>query len=185
MIEPVNLKTWLAGGSIFTAIQNVENFPFFADVPPAEMDEMLALHYGNRIVTTALVDYDINKVGKFIVNQLGGKWDALIGFNSLPANLGAEKSTKKAGSQNKVGVKDDVSSTENKVSAFNSDALITDTGASNTSEVNESEDLTKDETETVSSLKTAFNNLSLVERTNIITVVIKDVSSYITLTVYG
>ena len=43
----VNLKTWLTGGSIFTAIQSNENFPFFSDTPPAELDQMLSLTYGS------------------------------------------------------------------------------------------------------------------------------------------
>ena len=62
----VNLKTWLAGGSIFTAIQTAENFPFFADNTPAELDQMLTLTYGKRLVTSSFNNFDINVAGKFI-----------------------------------------------------------------------------------------------------------------------
>jgi hypothetical protein len=74
----VNLKTWLAGGSIFTAIQSAENFPFFADNTPAELDQMLTLTYGKRLVTSAFNNFDINVAGKFIAKLYGEKWALLL-----------------------------------------------------------------------------------------------------------
>ena len=180
----VNLKTWLAGGSIFTAIQTAENFPFFADTPPAELDQMLSLTYGQRMVTSAFNNFDINAAGKFIAKLYGEKWAALIEFNVSPPDLGAKSLTKTTGSQNTVGTKNDVSNSENKVSAFNSDALITDTGARNELEENSTQDITRDSSVSVIDWQTAFNNLSLSERTNIISVVLKDVATYLTVSVY-
>lgn len=180
----VNLKTWLAGGSIFTAIQSAENFPFFADNPPAELDQMLSLTYGQRLVTSSFNNFDINVAGKFITKLYGEKWLALIEFNISPPDLGAKSVTKTTGSQNTVGTKNDVSNSENKVSAFNSDALITDTGAHNQLDENITQDITRDSSVSVIDWKTAFNNLSLSERTNIISVVLKDVATYLTVSVY-
>lgn len=180
----VNLKTWLAGGSIFTAIQTAENFPFFADTPPAELDQMLSLTYGQRLVTSAFNNFDINVSGKFIAKLYGEKWTALIEFNVSPPDLGAKSVTKTTGSQNTVGTKNDVSNSENKVSAFNSDTLITDTGAHNEVDENTTQDITRDSSVSVIDWQTAFNNLSLSERTNIISVVLKDVATYLTVSVY-
>ena len=180
----VNLKTWLAGGSIFTAIQTAENFPFFADTTPAELDQMLSLTYGQRLVTSSFNNFDINVACKFIAKLYGEKWMALIEFNVSPPDLGAKSVTKTTGSQNTVGTKNDVSTSENKVSAFNSDVLITDTGANNELAENITQDITRDSSVSVIDWQTAFNNLSLSERTNIISVVLKDVATYLTVSVY-
>lgn len=180
----VNLKTWLTGGSVFTAIQTAENFPFFADNTPAELDQMLSLTYGQRLVTSAFNSFDINVAGKFITKLYGEKWKALIEFNVSPPDLGAKSFTKTTGSQNTVGTKNDVSNSENKVSAFNSDALIPDTGARNELDENVTQDITRDSSVSVINWQTAFNNLSLSERTNIINVVLKDVATYLTVSVY-
>ena len=180
----VNLKTWLAGGSIFTAIQTAENFPFFSDTPPEELDQMLTLTYGQRLVASAFRNLDINVVGKFIVKLYGEKWNALIQFNITPPDLGAKSTTKTTGNQNTVGTKNGVSNAENKVSAFNSDVLITDTGAHNALDENTTQDVTRDSSISVIDWQTAYNNLSLAERTNIISVVLKDVATYLTVSVY-
>lgn len=180
----VNLKTWLAGGSIFTAIQTAENFPFFADNTPAELDQMLSLTYGQRMVTSAFNNFDINVAGKFIAKLYGEKWNALIDFNNAPPDIAAKSVTKTTGNQNTRGTKNDVTEIENKVSAFNSDALITDTGSNNELTENTSQDITRDSSVSVIDWQTAYNNLSLAERTNIISVVLKDVASYLTVSVY-
>ena len=181
----VNLKTWLAGGSIFTAIQTNEDFPFFSVFnTPEDLDHMLTLTYGQRLVASAFGNLDINVVGKFIVNLYGEKWNALIQFNISPPDLGAKSTTKTTGNQNTIGTKNGVSNTENTVSAFNSVDLITDTGANNALDENTTHDITRDSLVSVIDWQTAFNNLSLAERTNIISVVLKDVAMYLTVSVY-
>ena len=180
----VNLKTWLAGGSIFTAIKAAKNFPFFADNTPAELDRMLSVTYGQRLVTSAFNNFYINVTGKLIVTLYGEKWESLIKFNVSRPDLGAKSFTKTTGSQNTVGTKNDVSTSENKVSAFNSDSLITDTGAHNELAENITQDITRGSSVSVIDWQTAFNNLSLSERTNIISVVLKDVATYLTVSVY-
>ena len=180
----VNLKTWLAGGSIFTAIQTAENFPFFADNTPTELDQMLSLTYGNRLLASAFGNLDVNVVGKFIVKLYGEKWNALIKFNITQPDIGVKSTTKTTGNQNTIGTKNGASNTENKVSAFNSDDLITDTGAHNALDENTTQDITQDSSISVIDWQSAFNNLSLAERTNIISVVLKDVVTYLTVSVY-
>ena len=184
MITPVNLRGYLTGGSIFTAIQTANDYPFFADTSPAELDQMLTIMYGGRIMASSFMGVDIALAGKFISKLYGEKWLALISFNSNPIDIGAKEVTKTVGIENTVGTKVDVSTSENKVSAFNSDVLITDSGADNTLDENTTKGVNKDATVSVIDWQTAFNNLSTVERTNIITVVLKDVSTYLTVSVY-
>ena len=184
MLTPVNLRDYLTGGSIFTAIQTANNYPFFADTSPAELDQMLVIMYGDRIMARSFIGVDIAIAGKLISKLYGEKWTALIRFNSNPIDIGAKEVTKTVGSENMVGTKVDVSTSENKVSAFNSDVLITDSGANNSLDENTTRGVNKDSTVSVIDWQTAFNNLSTVERTNIIAVVLKDVSTYLTVSVY-
>ena len=184
MLTPVNLRDYLTGGSIFTAIQTSNNYSFFAETPPTELDQMMTIMYGERIVASSFIGADIAIVGKVISKLYGEKWTALIRFNSNPIDIGAKEVTKTVGSENMVGTKVDVSTSENKVSAFNSDVLITESGVDNKLDENTTRGVNKDATVSVIDWQTAFNNLSTVERTNIIAVVLKDVSTYLTVSIY-
>lgn len=181
----VNLKTWLNGGSLFTAIRKYSNFPFFTEVSTTELDQMLVLMYGGRIMSSSCIGVNITLVARLITVVNGKKWLALYNFiNDNTIDLGAREVIKTEGSENTVGTKVDVSTSENKVSAFNSDDLITDTGSENKLDENTTKGVNNVETVSVSDWQTVFNNLSAMERTNIISVVLKDVASCITVSVY-
>ena len=92
----VNLKTWLAGGSIFTAIKTAKDFPFIGD-DANDLDYMLALNYGQRLVFSSFIDVPVNTVAKHIVKLYGDKWDGLIKFNENSVNIGAASSVKTTG----------------------------------------------------------------------------------------
>ena len=186
----VNLKTWLAGGSIFTAIRKYSNYPFFIEVSPPELDQMLAIMYGNRIVASSFIEVNSTLAARSLAARsvsllYGKKWLALTSFNNANTiDIGAREVTKTVGSENTVGTKVDVSTSENKISAFNSDVLITDSGSDNTLDENTTRGVNSVETVSVIDWQTAYNNLSLAERTNIISVVLKDVATFLTVSVY-
>ena len=74
--------------------------------------------------------------------------------------------------------------TTHKVSAFNSPELIEDNADTESNTNTSNNDGTKLLTEKNISLKTAYNNLLLNQKLNIIESVIKDVSKYLTLDIY-
>ena len=180
----VNLKTWLAGGSIFTAIQTANNFPFFVGNDADDLDYMLTLNYGQRLMFSAFINVTVNTVAKHIVKLYGDKWNGLISFNESGYNIGASSSVKTTGKQKTTGVKNDNSDVTNKVSAFNSDELLVDTGSNTTGNENTTQDVDRDSLVETFNIQTAFNNLSLAEKTNIISVVLKDVANYLTVPAY-
>lgn len=184
MCTPVTLRTYLAGGSIFTAIQTVENFPFFVDNTPTDLDSMLKLTHGNKTMFTSFIDTPVNDVAKFIVKTYGDKWNGLITFNNSNINIGADSSRKITGNETQVGNRNTNTDVENKVSAFNSDVLITDTGTTTKEDENTDKVINRDSTDEKISFKSAYDNLSLVEKTNIISTVLKDVATYLTISVY-
>ena len=180
----VNLKTWLAGGSIFTAIQTIKNFPFFAGDAATDLDYMITLNYGQRQLFSAFIDVPVDTVAKHIVKLYGDKWDALISFSESGANIGASSSIKTTGKQKTTGFKNDNTDVTNKVSAFNSDDLLVDTGSTTVADENTTQDVDRDSLVETFNIQTAFNNLALAEKTNIISVVLKDVATYLTVSVY-
>lgn len=184
METPVNLRGYLTGGSIFTAIQTTNNFPFFVGNDAADLDYMLTLNYGQRLMFSAFIDVPVNTVAKHIVKLYGDKWDGLIKFNENGANIGAVSSIKTTGKQKTTGVKTDNTDVTNKVSAFNSDELLVDTGSTTVGDENTTQDVDRDSLVETFNIQTAFNNLPLAEKTNIINVVLKDVANYLTVSAY-
>lgn len=184
METPVNLRGYLTGGSIFTAIQTPNNFPFFVGNDAADLDYMLTLNYGQRLIFSAFIDVPVNTVAKHIVKLYGDKWDGLIKFNENGANIGAVSSIKTTGKQKTTGVKTDNTDVTNKVSAFNSDELLVDTGSTTVGDENTTQDVDRDSLVETFNIQTAFNNLPLAEKTNIINVVLKDVANYLTVSAY-
>lgn len=184
METPVNLRGYLTGGSIFTAIQTTNNFPFFVGNDAADLDYMLTLNYGQRLMFSAFIDVPVNTVAKHIVKLYGDKWDGLIKFNESGANIGAVSSVKTTGKQKTTGVKTDNTDVTNKVSAFNSDELLVDTGSTTVGDENTTQDVDRDSLVETFNIQTAFNNLPLAEKTNIINVVLKDVANYLTVSAY-
>lgn len=184
METPVNLRGYLTGGSIFTAIQTTNNFPFFVGNDAADLDYMLTLNYGQRLMFSAFIAVPVNTVSKHIVKLYGDKWDGLIKFNESGANIGAVSSVKTTGKQKTTGVKTDNTDVTNKVSAFNSDELLVDTGSTTVGDENTTQDVDRDSLVETFNIQTAFNNLPLAEKTNIINVVLKDVANYLTVSAY-
>ena len=184
METPVNLRGQLTGGSIFTAIQTTNNFPFFVGNDAVDLDYMLTLNYGQRLVFSSFIDVPVNTVAKHIVKLYGDKWNGLIKFNENGFNIGAASSVKTMGKQKTTGIKTDNTDVTNKVSAFNSDELLVDTGSTTVGDENTTQDVNRDSLVETFNIQTAFNNLPLAEKTNIINVVLKDVANYLTVLAY-
>ena len=116
--------------------------------------------------------------------EYGKKWEILSTEIWVGFNLGAKQVNKKTETitktENREVLKDDV----NKVSAYDTDELITNDG--NTS--NTTDGLTGSEsrviTDEIIDMETAFNNLSTQTQNSIIETVLNDVKSFITLSIY-
>lgn len=179
------LRQYLDGQSIWGAIKLAHNFPFINnDEDVATLDLMQSLNFGQKIVFSAFTGVNINSVAGQIVKLYSDKWNKLIEANNLAANIGANNTHKITENINFTGDKNGTGETDNKVSAYNSDDLITDTGASNNTTEKNITETVRSVTDETFNLQTAFNNLSLVEKNNIIGTVLKDVSNYLTVSVY-
>lgn len=178
------LKGYLADANIFTSIKAIENFPFLVGGSSDELNMMLKINYGQKIMFSGMVDLSINDAAKYIVKTYSDSWNKLLTALNSDFNVAADSVKVTSGKSNARGTNTDDNTTTHKVAAFNSDELLEDysdvgvrTGTSSNETVNDGKEINL-------SLKSLYDNLPLIERTNIINIVLKDVSNYLTLSVY-
>lgn len=181
-MNEITLGQFLENESIFTRIQGISPYPFFDTMLPEDMDTTLIINYGERVVYPKLHNLNLDKLANIINSLYGSNWKKLITINTLDFKSGAEKIVNETTNNNVISTGSN--STDNKVSAYNSEELVTDTKDVGSS--TNTEDLTgvKQISEKSISLRTAYNNLLLTQKINILNTVLKDVSSYLTLDIY-
>lgn len=181
MIENDNIlkfSEYLENNDIWQAIADIEPFSF---INPT-FQTMQSFNYGNRTMFKMVNELPVDTVAQMIVSKYKSKWDALVDTAIININASEATETKEVLTSSKD--LNGTGSNTNKVSGYNTDDLIVDTGTDTTSANNENLDSTK--TTTISKLNNSalFDNLNYIDKTNIITVVQKDVTNYLTLTLY-
>lgn len=183
--ERTSLTKYLGTSNIFDIIKGIYSFPFLEPAgQTVTMDQMLRVNYGSRAVFSGFIDITVDDVAKHLISIYKDKWDKAIIAAANINNLAANSSRKIKGTVSEMGTGNTQSDTENKVAAFNSDTLVTDGGTSNTSDNTTTRDTDRESTDETFNLKSLLENLPLVERTNIINIVLKDVSNYLTVSIY-
>ena len=177
----IKLSEFLKQGSLFNELENVKPMPFLSVDDNAVLDSLLTLKYGERTVYSKLLTTPFPDIAKMLVTTHGDYWDGLlkIDIDELPSNRRTLTETITT-NENRNNSRDD----KNVVAAFNSDDLITNDGTL----VVGVDDLTGNKTRTLtdenSSLNSAYYHLSLRQKNNIMNVVLLDVASFITLSIY-
>lgn len=181
-MNEITLNQFLENESIFTRIQSLNPYPFFDKMTPVDMDKHLIMFYGERIVFNKIIGFDLDTIAKLIVGINGSKWENLILTNSIDILSGTERTVNENNSSNVINT--GANTRTHKISSFNDPALIEDSADvdSNTGTVDNTG--TRLLTEKTKSMQTAYNNLQLYKKLNIIETVIKDVSNYLTLDIY-
>lgn len=178
----INLEQFLENESIFTRIQSLSPFPFFDQMSPDDMDRHLIMFYGERIIYPKMIKYSLDQLVTNIVGYHSSKWENLIKVNSLDISNDNERVLNETNSNSLINTGSNT--TTHKVSAFNSAELVEDNADTESNTNTSNNDGTKLITEKNISLKTAYNNLLLNQKLNIIESVISDVSKYLTLDIY-
>lgn len=186
MLDQIKLSDFLSGQSLFTAIKNVNGvtFSFLTPENIPKLDNNLMFNYGDRILFNKMVNMDLNIIAESIVLNCGDNWKNLIDSEINKINPLAKDSKVIIESINNVENRTNENDTVNKVSAYNTDNLINNDGST----VNAIDNLTGDKTRNYKeenlSIENLFNNLSILQKTNIINIVLKDVSDFLTISVY-
>jgi len=174
----MKLSQYLNENDLMAAINDIQTYPFIDE----KLNGILSFYYGEQTVFDAIPNTSINLVAMLIVNKYADKWEALINMDVLNITTGGV--TKRVEGTTSSKTNNDSSSNINKVSGFNSDVLIVDTQTDNEVLNSEEGTGTKQINDYVSSHKELFNNLSYQDKTNIITVVLKDITNILTLDLY-
>lgn len=171
-------------GSIWGEIAIVEMFPFIVDKGADNLDLLLYDLYGERELFKTVLNKPLADIAKMIVILNKDKWDRMIAIEleKFPIGGGVTRRLTETVTDNETrsSNKDNL----NKVSAANDLELIVNDG-SNSIE-NDVIDNTKTRTLTDGnySVNTAYNDLLLMSKNNIINTTLKDVATYLTLSIY-
>lgn len=178
----MNLRQYLVGKNLWLEIKNVGNFEFILDHD--QMDLMLSIEYGDRTIFEGFENISAPVIAELINTHFATKWDALVSAKLSEIDITSADTKKTKTSIEVLGNKTGDENTDNKISGFNTNELITDGGT----ETNRNEDTEQstdtEKTETIASYSNLFNNLSTVEQSNIITLALKDVKNYLTISIY-
>lgn len=183
-MECLTLDDYLSGESLWGRIQGISPMPFIEAIEPIHLDMNLILNHGNKYVFSKIPSLGLDYVAKDAVFLYKQKWLDLIAIGSLNLEIGADKTHKISETITHAETRVNKQDSINKVSAFNTDELITNDGnnSNNSDDIDYSK--TKVLTDSNLSYKDAFNNLSLKHRNIIINTVNSDLASLLTLDIY-
>ena len=182
--EQKTLRSYLADTNIFDSIKAIENFPFLEGESSDDLNMMLKINYGQKIMFSGVADLSVADAAKYIVKNYSDSWNKLLVALDSDFNIAANVVKVTSGKGNSSGTKTDDRNSKHNVAAFNSDELLPDSGDTENNVETSSNETTNTGKEENLSLKSLFDNLPLIERTNIINIVLKDVSNYLTISVY-
>ena len=176
-----NLKEFINGASLFSAIQTVNFFPFFEGNENI-LDLMLVTNYGNKQVFEPFEVNDINSIATMLVLNFEQTWNSYVKMGDLIENPNDRREVTETIDRTEERLNSNDST--DKVSAFNSNEMVDDKGSS----VSGTDDLTGLTTRTLTdeqiNVTTMFNRLSSTTRNSIVTSVLDDIAGYLTLSIY-
>lgn len=177
----VRLKDILDEGNLFNEISIIKQYPFVAG-NEIVLNSLLTITHGNKTVYEPYESLTLEEIANILIVLLNERWEQYTLIADIKAQPFDEATLDETidGVSNNVNTREDL----NKVSAFNTEDLITNDGTS----VNSSDDLTKTDTKTSTQTNKdklkAYNMLLDSEKNVIISKVLKDISDTLTLSIY-
>lgn len=179
------LKQFLGTTNIYSEISRMNNqvpWDDFFDEP--SLQGMLLINHGNKEVYEGFNGLPMRTIATMIITKHMFNWQQLKKVIPTTIDISKGEGRKITETITENETRDNTSDNVNKVSAYNSDSLITNDGSNS----NGNETVTSSKTRTLTDSKTdlnlAFNHLLLMEKNNIMNIVIKDVSDFLTLSIY-
>lgn len=178
----MKLREYLNGVNFWSEINNVQQFAFISD--PSQMDLIQVIEYGDRTLFAGFENTPPQDVAKLIVTHFAEKWNALINARIDEIDVTSLNTSKSKTTSTITGNKTDIENTENKISGYNTSELITDNGNDSTKTEDTSRESAIEKIDSIASYEYLFDNLSTVEKSNIITLAIEDATKYLTISIY-
>lgn len=176
----------MAGRQLFAAISNIEPFPMVMNISTesdmARMDRMLIDRFGMRLVLPRYEELEDSNAAAMLTDEFHERWGRLADVFTLSEGDDSSSRTETIDRDVTVNTaRDD----ENKVSAFNSPALLTESGRSNTGTDNTKDDSTKTIVATKININSKIWRLTRFNYNRIITTVLHDIGEHLTLSLYA
>lgn len=156
----------------------------FSTISGSNLDQLLNQEYGDRTLfrKIPMSDDAFHSVG--VLAKYKQTWLKVMELNGLSINLGATNQRILKETITEKVKADNVQDVDNKVSAYNDDELITDTG-SNTKGTNNSDGIKERTVEDANiNINSAINQLTAFQKSNIIAQMLSDVAGYYTISMY-
>lgn len=167
--------------SLFTAINDVEAFPFIAG-DAENLDLILKINYGQRTLFSPYSDMTMNNLASLLVTQYGETWRDYVKIEALKENVNDRREVSETINENedRLSEREDV----NKVASFNSAELVVNDGStSNNTDTNTGEKVRTLTDESISP-QASYALLSNMARASILKNVMQDISKALTLAIY-
>lgn len=178
----MNLRQFLKPISLWGSINSIESFPFIQD--PTNLDLLQVINYGDREVFKGFIDLTDIELAEMLILHFSDKWNYVIDANIGDIDLTSDTTKRTKIISTKEELISGSENTDNKVSGYNSQDLIIDNGNERIRVEDVTGDSTSEKIETSNNLKSLFKNLPLVEQSNIINIVMLDVSKFLTISLY-
>lgn len=167
----------------FMGLINID-YPLSSIGEPDLLNNMLLVDHGFKAVAKNYISASKESLAKMIVLTHRKKWDSLM--KVLETNINILSDNVQLTNENVKGnnIYTDDSNSLDKVSAFNSESLVDNTGNENNSTHTGNDNRDRVQTVTNTNLGNAVNNLQIIQDLNIIETILNDVSNYFTLSIY-
>lgn len=160
------------------------DYPLSSIGEPDLLNTMLLVDHGFKTVAKNYLSVSKESLAKMIISTHRKKWDSLMEVLETKINILSDNiqlTNENVKGDNKYT---DDSNSLDKVSAFNSESLVENTGAENNVIHKGSDNRDRIQTITNTNLNNAVNNLQIIQDLNIIETILNDVSNYFTLSIY-
>ena len=167
----------------FMGLINID-YPLSSIGEPDLLNSMLLVNYGFKTVAKNYLSVSKESLAKMIVLTHRKKWDSLMEVLKTKINILSDDIQLTNENVKGDNTYTDASNSLDKVSAFNSESLVDNTGNENNVTHNGNDNRDRIETVTNTNLNNAVNNLQIIQDLNIIETILNDVSNYFTLSIY-
>lgn len=179
----ITLRKYLSNGNIFTELSSIGNFPFI-DGNETLLNTMLKVNYGDAILFEPYQDIDLREIAEMVNALLSDKWMKLYEVDYSNINLASNNSNVQTTTKEFTESGSNDVETLNKVSSYNDDALLTDTGSTNNGTDTKTGDSTTTNVNENLSFTGVNNNLNYLSNLNIIKIIQSDIKQLLTISIY-
>lgn len=171
--------------NLFTEMKNIKPLPIFDFIDDNTLNQLYIMKYGNRGITSNVVDIDVELLACVIINAYGFKWDNIILNLTNSINELADYKELITETITDEGSLNLTRENINKVSAYNVDDFVNNSSDDN-SEINTSTNLKERQYE-IKKLKDIgiYGEInSYLNRINICDIMFRDINQLITTKIF-